>query len=337
MRGSHQKVGGDGAQKLWTRIAIVAALIVLVSMSHWVVPTADHYLHTFHVILRKLFVLPIVLAAIWFNLRGALLAACVATALYLPHVFLQWTGQAAENINQLGEVAMLWVVAVLSGAFVRVEKTALQEVAETHEGSLIALSAALDAREHETELHSLRVRAFAVRLGQEMGMSEDETHLLAQSALLHDIGKIGVPDSILLKQGSLSEEEWQTMRQHPAIGRRILLSVPFLREAAETVYSHHERYDGGGYPEGLEDGQIPFAARVFAVADVFDALISDRPYRKRVSCEEAQELIRRDSSKHFDPEVVRAFLRIPPAEWSRIDRRLAERPARLLAPLKSSA
>ncbi len=332
--GRHNQIGaGKDFRKLLRRLAIIGILIVLVSMSHWVTPTDHHRLHALHVFLRKLFVLPIVLAAIWFDLRGALAAVCVATVLYLPHVFLQWSGRVAENINQLGEVVTLWVVAVVSGVFVRTEKRALRRVAEAHEGSVTALSSALDAREHETELHSLRVSAFAVRIGGELAMSEDEMRLLGQSALLHDIGKIGIPDSILLKQGSLSDEEWEVMRQHPEIGRRILLSVPFLRDAAETVYCHHERYDGSGYPSSLDDGRIPFAARVFALADVFDALTSDRPYHTKVSCEEAQALIQAGSGKHFDPEVVHAFLRIPCSEWHRIDQETRERAARALRAL----
>ncbi|NIA07552.1 MAG: HD domain-containing protein [Actinobacteria bacterium] len=308
------------------RLIIVGLLIAVVGLSHWLTPVAGNPFHVVHVSLRKLFILPIVLAAIWFEFRGAIIAAAVVTIVYLPHVFLQWSGNLTENVNQMGEVATAWIIALLSGFFVRIEKTALRETARTHEGSLVALVAALDAREHETQLHSLRVRAYALRLGAELGMNPDQMRVLGQASLLHDIGKVGTPDPILLKPGPLTDEEWEMMRRHPEVGQRILLSVPFLRDSAKIVYSHHEHYDGTGYPKRLSGDQIPFGSRVFAIADAFDALTSDRPYRKRVSCGETQRIIKEDSGKHFDPEAVRAFLRISCAEWEQIDREVAAAP-----------
>ncbi len=308
------------------RLIIVGSLIAVVGLSHWITPIAGDPFHVIHVFLRKLFILPIVLSAIWFEFRGAIIAAAFVTIVYLPHVFLQWSGNLTENINQLGEVATAWIVALLSGFFVRIEKTALRETARTHEGSVIALVAALDAREHETELHSLRVRAYALRIGAELAMTPKQMRLLGQASLLHDIGKIGTPDPILLKPGPLTDEEWQTMRRHPEVGRRILLLVSFLKDSAEIVYSHHEHYDGTGYPRSLSGEQIPFEARVFAVADAFDALTSDRPYRKKVSCEEARKVIQADSGKYFDTEAVRAFLRVSCEEWERIDLEVSAAP-----------
>ena len=300
------------------RVLLICTLIALVGLSHWLTPVSHHGLHAIHVLLRKMFVLPIILAAVWFEFRGALLACMLITLVYVPHVLLQWTGNVGENINQIGELSTLWLVAMLAGALVRREKRALLEVARTHEGSLLALVAALDAREHETEIHSLRVRAFALRIGRQLRMGYRQLRVLAQAAILHDIGKIGIPDHILLKPGALEEEDWVVMHRHPEIGRRILSTVPFLAPVAEIVCSHHEKYDGTGYPRELHGDSIPFAARVYAVADVFDALTSDRPYRKSISIEEARGVILDGSGTHFDPQVVEAFLSIHPQEWTGI-------------------
>lgn len=296
----------------------ICVLVALVGLSHWLTPVSHSWLHAFHVMFRKMFVLPIILAAIWFELRGALLTWALATLVYLPHVLLQWAGNAGENINQIGELVTLLVVALLAGVLTRREKRALMDVARTHEGSLSALVTSLDAREHETELHSLRVQAFALRIGRELNMESRQLRILAQAAILHDIGKIGVPDSILLKPGALEEEDWVVMRSHPEIGRRILSTMPFLADVAEIVHCHHEKYDGTGYPRTLDGHRIPFAARVYAVADVLDALTSDRPYRRGISFDEARQRIQAGSGTHFDPQVVEAFLAIPIHEWPRI-------------------
>ncbi len=300
------------------RAILICALVALVGLSHWLTPVSHHWLHIVHVLLRKMFVLPIVLAAVWFDLRSSLLTCAAITAMYVPHILLQWTGNVVENINQVGELGTLWLVALLAGTLVRREKRALLEVSRTHEGSLLALVSALDAREHETEMHCIRVRAYALNIGRKLKMDQHQLHILGQAAILHDIGKIGVPDHILLKPDKLDEDEWVVMHRHPNIGRRILSDVPFLAPVAEIVYCHHEKYDGTGYPRGLAGTQIPFAARAYAVADVFDALTSDRPYRRRSSIKEAQQVIRDGKGIHFDPKVVDAFLSISNQEWRKI-------------------
>ncbi len=318
--------------RLWIRLTIIFLLIIASGISHWITPTSYGYFHVFHLVLRKLFIVPIVLAAIWFNIRGAVLATVLISLIYIPHGLVQWSGQTAENMNQIGEVITLWVIATISGIFIRKEKDALREVARTHEGSLTALVAALDAREHETELHSLRVRSYALRLAEELLLTEKDKTVLGQASLLHDIGKIGTPDDILLKRGSLDKKEWKIMRQHPGIGYTVVSSVPFLEEAADMVYSHHERFDGNGYPRGLKGNSIPLSARIFAVVDVFDALTKDRPYRKKLTCSEAREVIRGGSGTHFDPEVVDAFLKIEYSEWERIDKDLSDKLGRAFCP-----
>ncbi|HKB61019.1 MAG TPA: HD domain-containing phosphohydrolase [Gallionellaceae bacterium] len=171
-----------------------------------------------------------------------------------------------------------------------------------------ALAEALDAREHETGLHSKRVACHTLVLARRFTADDDLLHQVYWGALLHDIGKIGIPDAILLKRSALSGEEWGTMRTHPGIGHRILSSLPFLNTAAEIVLHHEERFDGTGYPDGLRGEQISLWARLFAVIDTLDAMISDRPYREGMPFEAAQAEIQRMSGTQFDPQAVAAFM-----------------------------
>ncbi|MFN7085222.1 MAG: HD-GYP domain-containing protein [Burkholderiales bacterium] len=170
------------------------------------------------------------------------------------------------------------------------------------------LVAALDAREHETGLHSKRVACHTLALAKHFTDDPRQLHQVYWGALLHDIGKVGIADPILLKQGSLTEAEWQIMRTHPEIGHRILAGVPFMAEAAEIVLSHEERYDGTGYPRGLVREQIPLWARLFAIIDTLDAITSDRPYRKALSFDAACTEILRQSGTQFDPVATEVFV-----------------------------
>jgi response regulator RpfG family c-di-GMP phosphodiesterase len=192
---------------------------------------------------------------------------------------------------------------------------ALHDVEESYKITLEALVTALDAREHETQAHSQRVREYTLTLAQQLGLKHDDLIQTGRGALLHDVGKIGVRDSILLKPGKLNESEWVEMRKHPQIGYNILQSIEFLASAAEIVLCHQERWDGKGYPNGLAGLDIPLGARIFAVVDTMDAMTSDRPYRKAMSFEAALNEIRNCSGTQFDPNVAEAFLSIPATSW----------------------
>lgn len=184
---------------------------------------------------------------------------------------------------------------------------ALGDVAQAYSSTLSALVAALDAREHETGDHSQRVVRFTLAIAERMGVRSPELEEVARGALLHDIGKIGIEDSVLLKPGPLSPAEWLQMRRHPEIGFTILSGIPFLADAAQIVLAHQERWDGKGYPRQLEGEDIPLGARIFAIADTLDAIVSDRPYRKGASFEDARLEIIRCSGTQFDPRAVEAF------------------------------
>lgn len=184
----------------------------------------------------------------------------------------------------------------------------LTERAEAYEQTLAGWAAALDLRDHETAGHAQRVTELAVALGERLGMDRTELTSLRRGALLHDIGKIGVPDRILNKPGSLDDDEWAVMRTHPEIARELLASIAFLEDAIDVPAHHHERWDGGGYPDGLAGEAIPLAARIFAVVDVWDALRSDRPYRSAWTTDAVVRHVREGAGRHFDPRVVDAFL-----------------------------
>jgi HD-GYP domain-containing protein (c-di-GMP phosphodiesterase class II) len=171
-----------------------------------------------------------------------------------------------------------------------------------------ALVEALDIREHETGAHSKRVACHTLVLARRFTSDGDQLRQIYWGSLLHDVGKIGIPDSILLKQGALDEDEWKVMRTHPEKGYRIVSQIPDMKGAAELVYSHEERFDGSGYPRGLRGDQISLGARLFAVIDTLDAITSDRPYRKAGTFEDARDEIVRMSGTQFDPIAVQAFL-----------------------------
>lgn len=300
------------------RIGVLVLALAVIALGHLWTPVDPAPVHAIHVVLRKLFILPIVLAAVWFGLRGAVVTLIGCSLFYLPYIWLDWKGNLSENLNQYGEIVTFWITGILAGAFAGREKAALRDAARTHEGALLALVNALDAREHDTQAHSLRVRSLALRLGRALRLGPKRLRVLGQGALLHDVGKIGVPDRILLKEGPLSPEEWEDMRKHPEFGQKILETVPFLRQAAEIVGTHHEKYDGTGYPRGLAGDRIPLGARVFAVVDVFDALTNKRPYHDAVGISEAKKTIREGSGTHFDPEVAEAFLALADVEIDRV-------------------
>jgi PAS domain S-box-containing protein len=187
------------------------------------------------------------------------------------------------------------------------------ELEKAYNSTLEGWSRAMDLRDKETEGHSRRVAAMTVDLGRAMGLSEAELIQVYRGALLHDIGKLGVPDSILLKPGKLTEEEWVIMHKHPQYAHDMIFPISYLEPAIAIPYCHHEKWDGTGYPRGLKGEEIPLAARIFAVVDVWDALTSDRPYRAAWPANRVREHIHKGAGTHFDPRVVEAFFRLRPS------------------------
>ena len=193
---------------------------------------------------------------------------------------------------------------------------ALQRVEGSYEDTLRALGAAIDLRDRETGGHSQRVCRYSLKIARAMSWSDQQLGSLARGAYLHDIGKLGVPDNILLKPGPLTAEERTLMQQHVQIGFELVKGIPFLVDAAEIILTHHERHDGSGYPGGLKAEEIPPSARIFAVADSFDAITSDRPYRRASPFDLGRETILREGDRLFHPEIVSVFSSFPAETWS---------------------
>jgi putative nucleotidyltransferase with HDIG domain len=198
---------------------------------------------------------------------------------------------------------------------------ALNSLEDAYRSTLKALTSALETRDSETHGHSERVVTYSLRLGREYGLTSEKLKALEFGSLLHDIGKIGVPDSILRKPGKLTEEEWVKMREHPVHGQQILRGIEFLEGAAKVVAQHHEKWDGSGYPLGLREEDVDVCARIFAVADAFDAITSDRVYRRGKSYQEAAQELDDWAGRQFDPKVVEAFHRVPQEDWDELHRR----------------
>lgn len=192
---------------------------------------------------------------------------------------------------------------------------AFAELERSYDITLEALGNALDLKDAETEGHSKRVTAFTIAIARAMELPQDRIRVIARGAFLHDIGKMAMPDAILRKPGRLTPEEQSRMREHARLGYQMLRRIPFLQEASNIVYSHQERYDGSGYPRGLKGDQIPLGARIFAVADTFDAITSDRPYRAAQSIPSARREIQSYSGTQFDPEIVNVFMSISQQIW----------------------
>lgn len=221
------------------------------------------------------------------------------------------TGMFQEaDLDLISAFAHQAAVAINSARLFENLQRSHRELEQAYEATLEGWAKALELRDKETEGHTQRVAALTERLARSMGVGEAELVHIKRGALLHDIGKMGIPDEILLKNGPLTKEERSVMEKHPLYAYEMLSQIEFLLPALDIPYCHHEKWDGSGYPRGLRGEQIPLAARIFPVTDVWDALISDRPYRKALPHAEVRQHIRADAGKHFDPRVVEAFMEL---------------------------
>ncbi len=227
--------------------------------------------------------------------------------------------QAAEAARLRSENERLTAEVQRQNERLREVNTRLEEMVQQRTQALLeGLIAALDYRDAETQWHSRRVSLYARRLAEALGLGEPDLTVIEHGALLHDIGKIGVRDLVLLKPGPLTSEEWNEMRRHPELGWALLQRVDYLRPASAIVLQHQEKWDGSGYPKRLKGEEIVVGARIFHVVDTLDAITSDRPYRRSRPFQEARDEIARCRGTQFDPQVVDAFMAVPPEDWERI-------------------
>jgi len=298
---------GPAARTVAAAILLVAITVALSSLPE----KSSEWIRSREMI-RKLYLFPILLSAMWFGARGAASSTMFATLVCGGLAGNAWPAEVSSQVERVGEVAVFWLVGALSASFFEQQKRFVGKIEVANDNTLLALAAALDVREHNTGVHSQRVADYTLRLAREVGVRDKDTlDVFWRGALLHDVGKIGIPDKVLLKPGPLSDEEWVVMRNHPDVGARMLRKIEFLRDPSEIVLSHHEWYDGSGYPRKLKGDQIPLGARLFAVIDVYDALTTDRAYHTSRSHTDSLVKLREGSDTHFDPAVVAAFAKIP--------------------------
>jgi HD-GYP domain-containing protein (c-di-GMP phosphodiesterase class II) len=222
-----------------------------------------------------------------------------------------------EWVNFLEAIAGQAAIAIDNAELFENLQRSKDDLTRSYDATIEGWVRALDLRDKETEGHSIRVMEMTVKLARAMGMSEDELVHIRRGALLHDIGKIGIPDKILHKPAPLDAEEWAIMKRHPQFSYDMLAPIDFLRPALDIPFSHHEKWDGSGYPQGLAGEEIPLPARVFAIVDVWDALSFDRPYRKAWSQQRVRKHLRQLAGSHFDPQVVEVFLQVIDEEEAR--------------------
>lgn len=259
-----------------------------------------------------------------FNLMIVLVLALIIVAVeyyanFLPMLF-EWAQQYGGAASWIDEIILVIVfLGFALAVFIyrrlqteillrRVAEAASGELSIAYDATIESWAAALERREEKTEGHSTQVAEMTLHLASLIGIDQKDLIHIRRGALLHDIGKMGVPDSILHKPGAFIEQEWVEMKKHPTYAYKMLASIEYLRRALDIPYCHHEKWDGTGYPRGLKGEQIPLAARIFAIVDVYDALTSDRPHRKAWTQERTLEHIRALSGTHFDPQVVKVFL-----------------------------
>jgi putative nucleotidyltransferase with HDIG domain len=255
----------------------------------------------------------IILASYLFSKKAALISSLLSIGSISLVYLLDLKGlldppPISISANFIVIIVLLVVAGFLLWTIMENWESVIANLRDTCDRTLIGWSKALEYRDFETEGHSQRVAKMSMQLARHFELSERERTYLKRGALLHDIGKMATPDAVLLKPGKLTEEEWVVIREHPRKAKEMLENIPFLKPALDVPYYHHERWDGSGYPEGISGKTIPLSARIFAVVDVWDALCSDRPYRKAWSREKAKAYIQENSGILFDPGVVPYFL-----------------------------
>lgn len=308
-------------EKITKRVGICLALLFAgfaIMIGHFTISVGTHGLHVLHIVLGGLYLLVIIAAALWFGIVGAISSVVAVTAFYVPYIAYVWPNQPMENANQFATLAVYWVVAVTAGVLAKLREMELKRhlLAERAADrrsiieAIAALSDALGARDEYTREHSEHVAALSASVARELGFSEERIELTRLAALVHDIGKIGIRDDVLLKPGELSEEERVSVHEHPIVAANILRSIHGARSIAEIVAAHHECPDGSGYPNGLKGNAIPVEARAVHVADVYASLVECRPYKEALDSTSALRLLSQGAGSKYDPKSVEALFRV---------------------------
>jgi putative nucleotidyltransferase with HDIG domain len=294
--------------KKFARAFAVIVAIATLSALHFGVAIGTHGLHVVHLIFAVLYLFPLIASAVWFGVPGALVAATLISAVYYLHIRYSWANQPMENADQYAHIAVYWVVALVTGVLIQLRVREIERHIEMERNAertamveaLGSLENALRARDQRTRQHSENVATLACRIANRMRLSPDRVELLRLAALVHDIGKIGVRDDVLLKEASLSSEESAAVQLHPVIAADILRPIHNTAEIAEIVLQHHEAPDGSGYPRHLREPEIMTEANIVRVADMFTALTEPRPYKQPMSVVEALQFMSQLRSVKID-------------------------------------
>ena len=297
----------------WHRLPVQRFLVVIVAPGLVLLGFMLMLTGGIHSHILPVFVAPAVFMAAAYGFRsGAIIAVMTAATAVLPLLIQGWDSYYARTLIVLtvGTMLCAYIPARVRQALLEEYENRRRQQEESYVATIAALAAALDAKDRYTEEHSRETAALAVSVGRRLGLSADQRRLLEYGALLHDIGKIGIPGYILHKPGTLTPEEFAVMREHPVIGERILASVPFLAPLGPIVRAEHERWDGAGYPDGLKGEEIPIEARIIHACDAFHAMASDRSYRRALPLPQIINEFRDKSGTQFDPRVVEAMLQL---------------------------
>src|SRR6516164_4896534 len=298
-----------GAQRL--KAAVIMVVVATVTAVHFSVARATYELHVIHIVLAGMYVVPIIGAALWFGLRGSLATTALISLAYFIHIRLSWPNQPMVNAIQYAMISVYWVIGCVTGVLVNLEekersrrRKAEREVVIE---SIASLSNALNFRDEYTRRHSEHVSQLGAPIGTGLDLSRERLDVIRLAGLVHDIGKIGVRDDVLLKPQELTEKEWTAIRQHPIIAAEILRPIYGAREIASIVLAHHECPDGSGYPRGLKATEIPIEAGIVRVADVFSTLVEQRPYKAVNSVEQAMLVLDQLAGTKVDASAFQAL------------------------------
>ena len=292
----------------WVFVATVG-IGIGISVAHFWVP---HYYLAIHGFLRKTYYIPVILAGLLYGLRKTVCLVGFITMVYLPFVLFQWGNHPlAANLEEIYDILMLASVGGITGVLSDRERKRRDELREAYHDTVIRLAVAAEYHDDSTGAHLQRISRYAEIIARNHGLPPYQVELIRLASPMHDIGKIGIPDHILLCKQKLTEKEFETMKTHPEIGYKILKDSQssLLKMSSVIAFAHHERYDGSGYPMGLSATDIPLPARIVAVADVFDALTTSRPYKKSYTIDESIKMMEKGVGSHFDPKVFEAFIR----------------------------
>jgi response regulator RpfG family c-di-GMP phosphodiesterase len=292
----------------WVFVATVG-ISIGISLAHFWVP---HYYIAIHGFLRKTYYIPVILAGLLYGLRKTIYLVGFIAMIYLPFVLSQWGNHPfAANLEEIYDILMLASVGGITGVLSERERKRREELQEAYHDTVIRLAVAAEYHDDNTGAHLQRISRYAEMISRNLRLPPYQVDLIRLGSPMHDIGKIGIPDHILLSKKKLTEREFKTMKTHPEIGYKILKDSQssLLKMSSVIAFAHHERFDGSGYPMGLSATDIPLPARIVAVADVFDALTTSRPYKKSYSIDESIKIMGKEVGSHFDPKVFEAFIR----------------------------